>query len=72
MHNEELHNFNSSPYVTRMIISRETRWVGYVGHLEGVRTVYKVLFGKPEGKRPLERLRHRWEDNIRMNYKEIG
>jgi hypothetical protein len=36
------------------------------------RNVYKVLMGKPEGKRSLGRPRHRWEDGIRMNLREIG
>jgi hypothetical protein len=49
--------------------SRRMRWVGHVG--EG-RKVYRILVGKPEGKRPLGRLRHRWEDGIRMNFREIG
>jgi hypothetical protein len=37
-----------------------------------MRNAYKVLFGKPEGKRPLGRFRHRWEDNIRMHLREMG
>jgi hypothetical protein len=37
-----------------------------------MRNLYNILVGKPEGKRPLGRLRHRWEDNIRMDHREIG
>jgi len=48
------------------------RWVGYVARMGEERNVYKVLMGKPEGKRPLGRPRHRWEDGIRMDLREIG
>jgi hypothetical protein len=48
------------------------RWAGYVAHMGEERNVYKVLMGKPEGKRPLERPRHRWEDGIRIDLREIG
>jgi hypothetical protein len=48
------------------------RWVGYVAHLGEVRKVYKVLVGKPEGRRPFRRTRHRWEDGIRMDLRKIG
>jgi hypothetical protein len=48
------------------------RWVGHVEHMGEERNVYKVLMGKPEGKRPLERPRHRWEYGIRMDLREIG
>jgi hypothetical protein len=37
-----------------------------------MKSAYKILVGKPEGKRPLERLRHRWEDNVRMHLREMG
>jgi hypothetical protein len=48
------------------------RWVGHVACMGEGRGVYRVLLWRPEGKRPLGRPRHRWEDNIRMNLKEIG
>jgi hypothetical protein len=41
-------------------------------HVEGRRGVYRVLVGKPEGKRPLGRTRHRWADNIKMDLQEVG
>jgi hypothetical protein len=47
------------------------RWVGHVAHIE-MRNVYSIFVGKPEGKRPLGRPRRRWEDNIRMDLREIG
>jgi hypothetical protein len=48
------------------------RWAGHVAHLGEGRSVYTVLVGTPEGKRPLGRPRHRWEDNIKMDLREIG
>jgi hypothetical protein len=48
------------------------RWAGHVAHAGEERKVYKVLVGKPEGKRPLGRPRRRWEDGIRMDLREIG
>jgi len=45
-------------------------WAGHVAHM-GERSVYRVLVGKPEGNRPLERLRNRWEDNIKMDLQEM-
>jgi hypothetical protein len=48
------------------------RWAGYVAHMVEKRSVYRVLFGRPEGYRPLGRPRRRWEDNIKMDLREIG
>jgi hypothetical protein len=48
------------------------RWAGHVARMGEERKVYKVLVGKPEGKRPLGRPRRRWEDGIRMDLEEIG
>jgi hypothetical protein len=48
------------------------RWAGHVARMRGQRKVYKVLVRKPEGKIPLGRPRHRWEDGIRMDLGEIG
>jgi hypothetical protein len=72
LHNEELHILYSSPNIIRQIKSRRMRWPGHVACMEEERNVYKVLMGKPEGKRPLGRARHRWEDGIRMDLREIG
>jgi hypothetical protein len=58
----ELHNLYSSPDIIRQIKSRRMRWVGHVARMGEGRNVYRVLVGKAEGKRPLERPRHRWED----------
>ena len=55
-----------------MIKSRRLRWAGHVARMEEGRSAFKNLKGKPTGKRPLGRPRHRWEDNIRMDLEEIG
>jgi hypothetical protein len=66
LHSEELHILYSSPSIIRQIKSRRMRWAGHVACMGAERNVYRVLMGKPEGKRPLGRPRHRWEDGIRM------
>jgi hypothetical protein len=72
LHNKELHNLYSSPDIIRQVKSRRMRWAGHVAHMGGERNVYKVLVGKPEGKRPLGRPRCRWEDGIRTDLGDIG
>jgi hypothetical protein len=59
LHNGELHNLYSSPDIVRQIKSRRMRWAGHVARMGEGRNVYRVLVGKPEGKRPLERQRRR-------------
>jgi hypothetical protein len=72
LHNEELHILYPSPNIIRQIKSRRMRLAGHVTSIVEERNVYRVLIGKPEGKRPLERPRHRWEDGIRMDLRETG
>jgi hypothetical protein len=72
LHNEELYNLYSSPDIIRQVKSRRMRWAWHVTRMGKERKVYKVLVGKPEGKRPLGRQRRRWDDRIRMNLGEIG
>jgi hypothetical protein len=72
LHSGELHNLYSSPDIVRQIKSRRMRWAGHVARMGEGRNVYSVLVGKPEGKRPLERPRRRWEDGIKMDLREIG
>jgi hypothetical protein len=62
----------SSPNIIRQVKSRRIRWAGHVACMGEERKVYKVLVGKPEGKRPLGRQRCRWEDGIRMDLRDIG
>jgi hypothetical protein len=56
----------------RVVKSRQMRWVGHVACMGEDRGVYRVLVGKPEGKRPLGRPRYRLEDNIKMDLQEDG
>ena len=70
LHNEELNDLYCSPNIVRVIKSRRMRWVGHVVRMGEERGVYRVLVGKPEGKRPLERSWRRWVDNIRMDLLE--
>jgi hypothetical protein len=65
MHNDELHDLYSSPNVVRVIKSRRMRWAGHVARVGEGRGVYRVLVGRPEGKRPLGRPRYRWRITLR-------
>jgi hypothetical protein len=68
LHNEELHNFYVSSDIIRVIKSRRIRRVGNVARMGEIINAYNILVvGKPEGKRP----RRRWEDNIRIDLREI-
>jgi len=70
-HDEVLNDLYSSLNIVRVIISRR-RWAGHVARVGERGGVYRVLVGKPEGKRPLGRPRHRWEDNIKVDLHEVG
>jgi hypothetical protein len=72
LHNEELNDLYTSPNIFQVIKSIRMRWTGHVVSMGERRGVYRVLVGKPERKRPLERSRRRWEDNIKMNLQEVG
>jgi hypothetical protein len=72
LHNDELHSLYSSLNIVRVIKSRGMRWAGHVARMGEGRGVHTVLVGRPEGKRPLGRPRRRWEDNIKMDLREIG
>ena len=72
LHNEELNGLYCSPNIVRVVKSRRMRWAGHVARMRERRSVYRVLVGKPEGKRPLGRPRLRWEDNIKMDLQEMG
>jgi hypothetical protein len=70
-HNKELHDLYSSPCIIRIIKSRRMRWAGHVARMGEKSNAYRLLVGKPEGKRPLGRPRRRWVDNIRMDLGEV-
>jgi hypothetical protein len=72
LHNEELHNLYSSSDIIRQIKSRRMKWAGHVARMGEERKVYNVLAGKPEGRRPLGRPRHRWKDEVRSDLREVG
>jgi hypothetical protein len=57
--------------IVRVVKSRGMRWAGHVARMGEERGVHRVLVGKPEGKRPLERPRRRWEDNIKIDVQEV-
>jgi hypothetical protein len=69
LYNEELHNLYSSPNIIRVINLRI--WAGYVAFMGKVRNAYKILIGKPEGKRLHGRPRCRWKDNVKLGLREI-
>ncbi|KAJ4426786.1 hypothetical protein ANN_26585 [Periplaneta americana] len=70
--NAELHALYSSPDIIRNINSKRLICAGHVARLGESRNTYRVLVGRPEGKRPLGRPRRRWEDNIKMDLKEVA
>jgi hypothetical protein len=72
LHNDEFHILYSSPNIVRVIKSRRMRWVGHVARMGEGRGVYRVLVGRPESERQLGRPRRSWEDNIKMDLREIG
>ena len=71
LHNVELSDLYSLPNIVRVVKSKRMRWAGHVAPMGQGRGVYRVLVGKPEGKRPLRRPRRRWEDNIKMGLQEV-
>jgi hypothetical protein len=71
LHNEELHNLYFSASIIRIIKSRRLRLAGHVARMGEKKNACRILVGKPERKKPLERPRRRWEDNIKMNLRDI-
>jgi hypothetical protein len=72
LHNEKLNDLFFSPNIVGVVKSRKLRWAEHVTRMGEAMGVYRVLMGKPEGRRPLQRPRRRWEDNIKMDLKEIS
>jgi hypothetical protein len=72
LHNEEPNDLYSLPSIVRVVKSRRMRWPGHVALMGERRGVRRVLVGKPEGRRPLGRSRRRWEDNIKMDLRDLG
>jgi hypothetical protein len=72
LHNKELQDLYSSPSIIRIMNSTRMRWAGYVARMGEKKNAYRLLVGKPEGRRPLRRPRRRWLDNIRMDLGEVG
>jgi hypothetical protein len=72
LHSEELNDLCSSPTIIRVIKSRRLRWAGHVARTREKGGEYKILVGRPEGRRPLGRPRRRWEDNIKIDLQEVG
>jgi hypothetical protein len=69
LHNEELNDMNSSPNIIRV---NKSRWTGHVARKGDMRGAYKAFVRRPERKRPLGRPWRRWEDNIKMDFQEVG
>ena len=69
LQNEEFHSLYCSVNIFRVIKSRRLEWAAHVARMDEGRSAFKILTGKPTGKRPLGRPRRRWEDNIRMDLK---
>jgi hypothetical protein len=72
LRNEELHDLYSSPSIIRIMKSRRMRWAGHVARMGERRNAYRLLVGKPQGKRSLGRPSRRWVDSIRMVLREVG
>ena len=72
LNNEELSDLYSSPNIVRVIKSRIMRWAGHVARMGEERESYRIMVGKPEGRRRLRRPRHRWVDYIRIDLRDVG
>ena len=70
--NEALNDTYSSTNIIQVKKSRSLRWAGHVARMGARRVAYRVLVGKPEGKIPLGIPKCRWEDNVKVNLKEVG
>jgi hypothetical protein len=72
LHSKEFHNLYAPQHIIRVIKSRRMKWIAHAACMVEMRNAYKIMIRKPDKKRPLGGPRHRWEDNIRMDLKEVG
>jgi len=72
LHNEEFRDLYSLPNIVRVVKSRRMRWAGHVARMGEGKVMHRVLVGKSEGKRPLGRPRRIWENNIKVDLREVG
>jgi hypothetical protein len=71
LHNKELYALCSSTNIIRVVRSRRLRCAGHIAHMEERRDAHRILVGKTEGRRQLEKPKHRWEDSIKMDLQEV-
>jgi hypothetical protein len=71
LHNEEHNYLYSASNIFRVIKSRKIKWAGHVSRMGYRKSVYRILVGKPEGKRPIRKTRHRWDNNIKTDLHEV-
>jgi hypothetical protein len=71
LHNEELHDLYCSPSIIRIIKARRMRLAGQVTRIGEKRNAYRLLMGKPEGRRPLGRQRRRWMDLVEVGWRDM-
>jgi hypothetical protein len=72
LHNKELSGLYSSPNIIQVGKWRRMRWAGHITRMGEKRHAYRILEGRPQGRRPLGRPRRRWEDTIKMDLQEVG
>jgi hypothetical protein len=72
LHNEKLHDLYSSPSIIRIIKAKRMRWAGHVVRMEKKTNAYRLLVGKPDGRRSLGRRRRRWLNNIKIDLVDVG
>jgi hypothetical protein len=72
LHNEELNELYSLPNIIRVIKSRIMKWEGHVARMGEGKGAYRILVGRPEGRRPFGRPRRRWLDNIKIDLQQVG
>ena len=72
LHNAQLHALYTSSNIIRNLKSRRLRWAGHLARMEQSINAYRILVGKPEGKKPFGKPRRRWEDNIKIDLREVG